>query len=270
MSELQLLIFLFTFGHFVAGGDIDYDIQGNIYAVDRGGNALVKYSATGDSLGSVRGFGAGNLSFDEPVAVAARRGTDVYVADYNNHRIQRFNRTLDYITTISTRNDPDERYRFGYPRDLALTRQGDLLVIDGENRRIIRINPQGKVAGSFGGSEAGGGRLVDPVQIDVDERDNIYVLDRTRLIVYDPLGSYIHDFPFFEGFAPQSFSIDHDTLLALGGDIVILYALATNIYAGNWGLAQPTTSIHLLDGRFIALEQKRAALYRAPIEDETR
>jgi hypothetical protein len=259
---LQILILLMTFGTFTGASDIDYDIQGNIYVVDRSGNMLVKLSPLGDSLRAVSGFGRGTLQFDGPVAVCARRGNDIYVADYNNHRIQRFNRTLDLVATIYTRDDADEWSRFGYPLDMAVTRQGNLLIVDGENRRIVKINTAGQGVESFGDINAGEGRLYDPSKIEVDESDNAYVLDGRRIIQFDPFGSYVRTIP-----SPTdsivSISIDRDTLLIAGKSAVALYDLATLSHAGTYELGTPAMAIRYSNGRFIGVEQKRGVVYGA-------
>lgn len=258
---IELLIILATFGQFVGAADLDYDIQGNIFVVDRQGNMLAQYSPNGDSLRSVSGFGGGTLQFDGPTAVCARRGNDVYVADMNNHRIQRFNRQLDYITTISTRDDPDERKRFGYPRDVTVTRQGDLLVVDGENRRIVNINSTGRVERSFGALNDGAGRLLDPSQIETDDDDNIYVLDGERLLQFDPFGTFVRNIPLPIGLRPHAMSIDRDTLLLVDSTRISLYDIRRQSYIGVRTLVAPAVAARLYGGTILALEANRIRRY---------
>ncbi|MDB5032934.1 MAG: hypothetical protein JWQ98_175 [Chlorobi bacterium] len=258
---IPLLIFLLSLGRFAGASDIDYDIQGNLYVADRLGNAIVKYSPAGDSIRAVSGFGSGNEQFDTPVALCARRGNDIYVADYNNHRIQRFNRTLDYITTIYTRDNQDERKRFGYPRDIAISRQGDLLVVDGENRRIVRINASGQGVGAFGDINAGAGRLLDPSSIEVDDEDNIYVLDRGRIVEFDPFGSFMREIPHRPASRDIAISIDRDTLTVIDSVEADLYDLKTLSFAGIYRLAAPAAVLRLTGGRMVAVEGRRVAIY---------
>ncbi|MBC8146086.1 MAG: hypothetical protein H7X80_10920, partial [bacterium] len=108
---LPLLLLIATLGRFTAVSGFDFDIEGNLYVVDREASMLVKYSPGGDSLLAVSGRGNDQLQFDNPVSVYARRGTDIYVADHVNHRIQRFDHNLDYVSTLYTREDSDERKR---------------------------------------------------------------------------------------------------------------------------------------------------------------
>jgi len=265
---IPLLIFLLTFGRFTGAADLDYDVAGNIYVVDRTSNMLVKLSPAGDSLRAVSGFGDGELQFDGPVALCARRGNDIYVADYNNHRIQRFNRTLDYITTIATRDDPDERKRFGYPRDVAITRQGDLLIVDGENRRIIKINSFGMVERAFGDMNAGEGRLMDPSKIEVDEDDNIYVLDGRRVLQFDPFGSYVRDIASFFGEQHEivSISVDRDTLVVGGKTDLVMVALKSDAIVGYYNFEGRPTAFRSTGGRIVAVEPERVVVFARPVE----
>ena len=266
---LQLLIILMTFGSFEGAADIDYDIQGNIYVVDRDGRMLIKLSPLGDSLRAVSGFGRERLQFDEPVAVCARRGNDIYVADYNNHRIQRFNRTLDLVAIIHTRDDANPISRFGYPRDVAVTRQGELLVVDSENRRIVRINTAGQGVDAFGDISAGAGRLFDPSKIEVDESDNAYVLDGGRIIQFDPFGSYVRTIPSRID-TIVSISVDRDTLLITGRTEVTLYDLATLSHVGTYELGIPVVAMRYSNRRFIGLERMQGVVYGAEGDESIR
>ncbi len=264
MEVLKLLIFLAAFGRFSGAADLDYDIQRNIYVVDRAGNTLMKFSPGGDSLDAINGYGTGSLQFDSPSGIVARQGNDIFVADYNNGRIQRFNRTLDYITTIYTANASNDNARFGYPRDVALTRQGDMLIVDGENSRILKLSPFGEFRGAFGDIKAGAGRLVEPARIEVDGSDNAYVLDQNRLIQFDPFGSYIRDFPLAPDIVPMAISIDQDTLLVIGQRDIHLYDLVTLSSAGHFLLEAPAVAARLIEGKIVALEEHRIVVYALP------
>jgi DNA-binding beta-propeller fold protein YncE len=261
MNALQLLALVATFGRFVLATALDYDVAGNVYVVDRQRDMLVKYSPRGDSLRSVAGRGVGTLQFDTPVSVFARRGNDIYVADYNNHRVERFDRALDYIATIYTREDPDQRKRFGYPLDMAVDRQGDLFILDGENRRVLKIDPFGAAEVSFGDIGGGAGRLVDPSAIEVDDEDNIYVLDKGRAMVFDPFGSYVRDFPNPLGDRVTAMSIDRDTLLLSDSTTVLMFDLKTVSSVGQFKLDAPAAAMRLRDGYLWVAEPKRIAVY---------
>lgn len=140
---------------------------------------------------SVGGSGWENDQFDRPAGIWARNGIDVFVADYGNHRIQRFDGHLNYVSTLSTRDNPNPDVRFGYPTDVALSRLGYLYVCDSENARIVKINQFGQVERTFGGFGAGEGRLLAPTQIQCGPHDQIFVQDGTRIAVYDNFGNFL-------------------------------------------------------------------------------
>lgn len=260
---LPLLLLIATLGRFTAVAGFDYDIEGNLYVVDREASMLVKYSGAGDSIGAVSGRGTDQLQFDTPVAVFARRGTDVYVADHMNHRIQRFNHNLDYVSTFYTRDDPDEARRFGYPRDVVVTRQGDVLVVDGENRRVLRLDALGRADRAIGDLANGAGRLVDPSAIEIDSRDNIYVLDRNRIALFDPFGNYLADIALPLDGPPTSFSIDRDTLVASdSSQFAIIDLAAPRVVAVDALPESRPALLRLVQGLIVAAEGTKLGIYR--------
>ncbi|MFN0159407.1 MAG: NHL repeat-containing protein [Bacteroidota bacterium] len=175
----------------VTGTGLDVDLYGNRYVVDRTQNTLRKFSATDTLVNEIGGPGWENDQFDSPTAVWARNGIDVFVADYGNHRIQRFDRNLNYVSTFTTREFIDTDLRFGYPVDVAVSRLGDLFICDTENTRIMKINSQSREALVFGGFDAGKGRLLAPRQLEIGPHDRIYVLDGVRVLVFDTFGNFI-------------------------------------------------------------------------------
>jgi hypothetical protein len=169
----------------------DVDLYGNIYLLDGQQNMLRVLSPANTLLYEVGGAGWANDQFDRPAGIWARNGIDVYVADYGNHRIQRFDRGLAYVSTFSTRDSEFPEERFGYPADMALSRLGELFICDGENVRVLKVNSASKVERSIGDYRAGKGRLRQPTQIEIGPRDQILVLDGSRVVIFDTFGTYL-------------------------------------------------------------------------------
>ncbi len=217
---LELLI-LFTIGTVNRGVDLGYDLEGNLYVLEASSDRLLKYSSTGDSLGVVGGFGRGEREFDGPHGLFAGRGTGVWVADRNNHRVQRFDRNLEFESSIFTRDLEDEVLRFGYPLDVAISRQGEIHILDGEN-----LTRSGRFVRSIGDDRSGSGALVDPRRLELDNRDNVYVLDRGRIRQFDPFGTWLRDISVGKNGGVATFSIRNDTITLVGTNAVLkLYAL---------------------------------------------
>lgn len=207
----------------LTGTRLDVDINGNIYVLDANRNLLTLSNGDFTLHKEVGGAGWENDQFDKPQGIWARNGIDVFVADYGNHRIQRFDRGLNYISTFSTRESaiPDER--FGYPRDVAVSRLGDLFICDGENARVVKVNRFSKVERSFGGFDAGAGRLLRPSELEVGPKDRVYVLDKARVMVFDNFGNFVHELLPGLFRAPQTLFADNDGIVILDADTLYCF-----------------------------------------------
>jgi hypothetical protein len=195
---------------------LDVDINGTVIVVDGEKSVIRQYTHDLVLVKEIGGTGWGDDQFDQPSGVWARNGIDIFVADYGNHRIQRFDRQLVFISSFSTRDrgNPDER--FGYPTDVALSRLGDLFICDSENTRILKVSGLRKVERIFGDFGAGRGRLHTPNQLDIGPNDNIYVQDGKRIVVFDNFGNFIHAIEGLFEHDPLIYA-DEDGLVALAG-----------------------------------------------------
>ncbi len=185
------LVELFSFGHFHDAKGISVDPIGAIYVADTGDDLLMRFSPAGDSTGEVGGYGNGDYQFDMPYDVCADNGVEIYVADYNNNRIVRFDRTLANVASLSTNQSNDDSKRFGYPSGVAISRLGDLFICDDENIRVMKVNTFSTVERTFGGYGDGAGTLTMPRQVSIGPNDDVYVSDKGRVAVYDNFGNYL-------------------------------------------------------------------------------
>lgn len=181
----------FSFGRFQNAKGISVDPTGSIYVADTGADLLLRFNSSGDSTGEVGGYGWGDYQFDMPYDVSASNGVEIYVADYNNNRIERFDRTLANVATLSTDQSNDDSKRFGYPSGVAVSRLGDLFICDDENVRIMKVNTFSTVERTFGGYGEGAGTLTMPRQVSIGPSDDVFVSDKGRVAVYDNFGNYI-------------------------------------------------------------------------------
>ncbi len=177
----------------VAGDDFDVDIYGRMVILDRTHNTLKLFSPEGLLLKEVGGAGWDQGQFDSPRGVWARNGIDIFVADYGNHRIQRFDRNLNFVSSFTTRENDDPDLRFGYPSDVTLSRQGELFICDDENVRIVKVSGFDSIERAFGEFSAGKGRLFKPSRIESGPGDYLYVADKSRVMVYDPFGNFLQE-----------------------------------------------------------------------------
>ena len=175
----------------VEGTAIDVDVHGNVYVLDSRRCTLTLWDQEMRGVATIGGPGWESGQFDQPAGVWAKNGLDIYVADYGNHRIQRFDRTLSFVSAFSTRDAEEATDRFGYPTDITLSRLGSLFICDTENSRIVKLDAANRVETTFGGFGGGAGRLQHPVQVEIGPNDAVYVLDPPRVVVYDAFGNFL-------------------------------------------------------------------------------
>src|SRR5215472_1619718 len=141
--------------HFNQPTDVAWDRDGNIYVADGYGNSRVlKFDKYGNPLLGWGMKGSGPGQFDTPHTIVID-GDLVYVGDRENARIQIFDRNGKFL----------RQWSLGHPYGLVITPDHLLFMCDAEAGRILKIDLQGKVIGSFTGPQPGQGPPFDPHQI---------------------------------------------------------------------------------------------------------
>lgn len=79
------------------------------------------------------------------------------------------------------------------PSEVAVSKDGQIYVVDGVNNRIRIFNSRGTPVSSFGREGAGEGELKYPLGIDIPESGRVYVADsgNHRVQIFDRTGGFI-------------------------------------------------------------------------------
>ena len=178
-------------GQFKASQAISVDPSGFLYVADTGNYRVQKLNSMGYFVAEIGGFGWEKEQFNAPVAVSARNGLDVFVADTYNHRVERYDKDLHYLASFLSSEAWPENLVFDFPLDVDLSSQGELFCLDGENRRILKLDVLGEPQLSFGDFDAGEGRLVQPSRFVVTDEGSVCVSDEGRVVVFDTYGNYL-------------------------------------------------------------------------------
>lgn len=237
------------FGRFQDAVALSTDQFGNTYVLDRGAPSVIKYSDRGDSLGVISGFGREQYQFDMPSDIDARLTNSILIADQNNHRIERYTKDFAYSATLQRRQNDQEQLRFGYPSQIASDDAGSFYMIDGENKRVLRVGPGMRVeriVGAYTNATSTHGVLVNPTKIAVDGYENLVVYDDASraLVAYDNLGNVLrrrdHITPLTSVSPLRALAARGDTLFALmslrGSASIWLFHTATLTRLGVWEL----------------------------------
>lgn len=173
------------------------DTNGNIYVADTRNQRIQIYnvgssswSTMGSSIfGHTAGWGLGY--FSDPYGIDTDADGNIYVADSQNHRIQKYN--IGTSTWTSFQNDFYQGTEVGdlnYPKDVVIGPNGNIYIADSNNHRIA-IYSAGSSTWSSLGTEGypstTPGKFGVIWGIDVADNGDIYVADtwNNRIQIYD-------------------------------------------------------------------------------------
>jgi sugar lactone lactonase YvrE len=151
--------------------------------------------------------GSGNGQFEQPRGLATDAARNLYVADSNNDRIEKFNSSggyvdqwsgglsepqgvavdgsgkvfvtdVDHVRVFTSSGGPVTSWAIDEPRGIAVDRAGHVYVADQGNDRVQVFDSSGSFVSSFGGSGGGPGRFLSgPEGVALDCSGHIYVSD---------------------------------------------------------------------------------------------
>jgi hypothetical protein len=192
------------FGQFNYPRGIALDSSGNIYVADTANHRVQKFSPSGTfilAFGSPYG-GASSAQgeFNSPYGVAVDSSDNIYVTDYYNNRVQKFNSYGVFSSVIVSSG-------LYYPNGIALDSSGNIYVSDNYNR-IQKFDSSGNFVWwlGFNGSTvgthttsgtgtigSGNGQFWNPSGIFIDTSNNIYVADyqNSRIQKFDSSGNFV-------------------------------------------------------------------------------
>jgi len=172
--------------------DNDYFFVGDYSA-----NTVLMFQIVGTGLNYVRTFGAagsGAGQFSGPAQVAVI-GNDIYVADYFNARIQRFNKnTGTYVSQFGSAGNGNGQ--LSGPSGLIYNPiNGLFYVSETGNDRVQVFTTAGVYVSQFGSPGSGNGQLNNPFGLAVDSVGNIYVADTSnnRISKFDSSGAWLRN-----------------------------------------------------------------------------
>jgi DNA-binding beta-propeller fold protein YncE len=144
------------------------DAGGNLYAADTGRNRILVFAPNGQFVKQIGRGGTDLGSFMQPMMIAFGPDGSLFVADWENNRIQRWSAALEAIDAWSI-----GFHSFG----VAVDPTGRLFVPDTDKRRVQAYSPKGVALGELG--TPGSPPLeVAPKQVAIarSERPSLYVL----------------------------------------------------------------------------------------------
>ena len=181
------------------------DAAGNLYISDSGANRIRFVNGSTGIITTIAGTGvaeyngdnilASSASLNYPGSICLDDLENVYISDYNNHRVRLITRSTGIITTVAGTGSP------GYngdnvlatsalvnrPEGIALDIGGNLYIADGHNHRIRLVTKSTGIITTIAGNgtigyngdniQATSAILSYPAGINIDEFGTLYIAD---------------------------------------------------------------------------------------------
>jgi len=222
--------------------DMSVDTSGNYYIANNfttpNQPVVQKFNSNfiqqAEWLGNTPGFAYTVLG---PMGLGTNTGNDVYVADTDADRIQKFTSSGSWIYTLTPAPSPGGPGIFNKPKDVATEATGKFYVADTGNSRIVKFDSNGTYTWARGmpTPTAGGPTPLPnstpaPYGITVGSDNKIYVADVGfhRIQRFDANGTYETSWGVFG-------SADNTTLPQLDTPQGMAIDLSGNIYVADTG-----------------------------------
>ena len=224
-------------GQFECPRAVTTDRRGSIYVVDHWNHRIQKFSPEGRFLlefaeqGGPWGEDEAYGKFSYPYGVAVDSAGYIYVSDFNNNRIQKFDPRGKIVTdedgepvVWGTAGRQDGQ--FNNPAGMAIDSRDRLYVADVGNNRIQRFTTEGDFDGKWGKEGRKRGEFDRPYGVCVDEDDNVYVADtwNHRVQKFTPTGRLLW---VYEGRGEGEGELELPLSVAVGED--------GSVYVADWG-----------------------------------
>ncbi len=136
----------------------------------------------------------GLVQFHNPSEVAVDGSGNVYVADFSNNRVQKFDASGQFLLKFGALGSGDGQFRG--PVAVFADGTGNVYVTDRSNYRIQKFNASGQFLAKFGALGSGDGQFINPASVAVDGLGNVYVADQNnhRIQKFNASGQFLLKF----------------------------------------------------------------------------
>ncbi len=251
-------------GELSAPHGIDIAPDGNIYVADSGNHRIEKFSpqgvliATYGTYANILEAEAPGGTMNQPWDVAVADDGSFFVADTFNHRIQKLSADGRFVKMWGVFAQGKDAQSMWGPRGIVIDRQGNLLVTDTGNKRVMVFDRNLNFITQFGGAGFEAGEFDEPVGIAVSEDGKIVVADtwnrRVQIFEADESGLNYTQVGAFDVDAWYGSGIDNKPYISVspqnhilisdpGASRILVFSMEGEFLAGWEGLALSSETI---------------------------
>jgi DNA-binding beta-propeller fold protein YncE len=179
---------------------VDVDAHDNVYVFHR--DPLMPIIAFDRNGKFLRAWGKG--MFKTTHFLRVDRFGSVWVTDRGDMVAYKFSPEGKLLMTLGKKGvtgDNTSQDTFNGMADLAVAKNGDILIADGEgpNTRVVKFSKDGKFIKWWGGKGTGPGQFDQPHSIALDSKGRVYVADRSnnRIQIFDEDGKFLNQWTNF-------------------------------------------------------------------------
>ncbi len=135
--------------------------------------------------------GSGDGQLARPYGVATDSSGNVYVADFDNSRVQKFSSSGTFLTKWGSFGSADGQFKS--PAGIATDSSGNVYVADALKHQVQKFDSAGTFLTKWGSFGSADGQFKNPAGIAVDSSGNVYVADTAndRIQKFDSAGAFL-------------------------------------------------------------------------------
>lgn len=202
--------------------------QNKFYVTDIGRSAVIVFDLAGHELRSLVPSGGSSLLL--PLSIALDGEGSIYVLERRFASIHVFSRDEKYQRLISLKSLSVKN-----PTSMIIDKKNNqIYVSDAATRKIVVIDPRGRLIRTVGGAGEGDGQFNLPIAMALTSKGNLVVADAfsARIQIFDANGSYLRNFG-RRGDSPGDFQLIKSLAIDSTDNIYVVDGRAHNISIFN-------------------------------------